>query len=308
VSARQLVMLGALSAIWGASYLLIKIALHGFHPGVIVFLRVLLSAVLLYAVIRIRGGKDLEALAAQAHRPRNLLIQGALAVALPFMLIAFGEQETPSGLTGVLVSPGPLFVALLAPAIDASERVGRRASFGLALGFAGVILLIGLDTVGSVAEFLGALAIVGAAFSYALGAMFAKLRFEGVPPLVVSCGACAGGALVSLPVAAVTFAGSSPDLGQVAAVVALGAVGTAAAFVLYFTLIAEVGAGRASLCGYLIPPTALAYGALLLDEQITAAAIAGLTLILAGVALAGGERGIEAPAPESEAEPEPAQT
>ena len=87
--------------------------------------------------------------------------------------------------------------------------------------------------------------------------------------------------------AVVTLPGSSPDLGEIAAVVSLGVIGTALAFVLYYSLIAETGAGRASLVGYVIPPTALAYGAVLLDEKVTAAAIAGLVLILAGVALAG---------------------
>ena len=94
-----------------------------------------------------------------------------------------------------------------------------------------------------------------------------------------------------------TVGANSPDAGEIAAVVALGVVGTAVAFYLYFGLIQEAGAGKAALCGYLIPPLALVYGAVLLDEEVTAAAIAGLVLILAGVALASGERGTgEAPA------------
>jgi drug/metabolite transporter (DMT)-like permease len=283
-------MLAGVSAIWGASYLLIKIALDGFAPSMIVFARVLLAALLLYAVIVVRGGEDRAGLGWLRRHPGRALVQGTLAVGIPFMLISFGETQISSGLTGVLISPGPLFIAMLAPLIDPTEKVDRRGAIGVVIGFAGVVLLIGVDTVHSTGEFLGALAMVGAALAYGLGAMYARLKFRGVPPLVVSFAACAVAAVLTLPPALATIGENQPDLGEIAAVVSLGAIGTAVAFVLYFGLISEVGAGRAALCGYLIPPLALAYGAILLDERITPASIAGLILILAGVALAGGER------------------
>jgi drug/metabolite transporter (DMT)-like permease len=140
------------------------------------------------------------------------------------------------------------------------------------------------------------MAMVGAALAYGLGAMFIRLKFRGVPPLVVSFGASAVAAALTFPPAVATIGGNSPDLGEIAAVVLLGIVGTAVAFVLYFALIDEAGAGKAALVAYLIPPLALAYGAVFLDETITGAAIAGLVLILIGVALASGERqGEQAP-------------
>jgi drug/metabolite transporter (DMT)-like permease len=283
-------MLGAVSAIWGASYLLIKIALDGIEPMMIVFARVLLAALLLYVVIQMRGGEERAGLRHLRVRPLRTLGLGALAVAIPFSLISLGETQISSGLTGVLISPGPLFIAALAPLIDPTEKVDRRGWFGVVVGFAGVILLIGVDTIHSFGEFMGAMAMVGAALAYGLGAMYIRLKFRGVPPLVVSFGACAVAALLTLPPALATLGENSPDAGEIAAVVALGIVGTAVAFVLYFGLIAEAGAGKAALCGYLIPPLALAYGALLLDEEITPAAIVGLVLILIGVALASGER------------------
>ena len=283
-------MLGAISAIWGASYLLIKIALDGIEPMMIVFARVLLAALLLYVVIRARGGEERAALGCLRERPLRTAGLGALAVAIPFSLISLGETQISSGLTGVLISPGPLFIAALAPLIDPAEKVDRRGWAGVVIGFAGVTMLIGVDTIHSAGEFLGAMAMVGAALSYGLGAMYIRLKYRGIPPLVISFGACAVAALLTLPPALATVGANSPDLGEVAAVVSLGIVGTAVAFVLYFGLIAEAGAGKAALCGYLIPPIALAYGAALLDEEITAAAIAGLALILVGVALASGER------------------
>ena len=108
---RQLAMLGAVSAIWGASYLLIKIALDGIEPMMIVFARVLLAALLLYVVIQLRGGEDRAALRYLRERPLRTLGLGALTVAVPFSLISLGETQISSGLTGVLISPGPLFIA-----------------------------------------------------------------------------------------------------------------------------------------------------------------------------------------------------
>ena len=283
-------MLGAVSAIWGASYLLIKIALDGIEPMMIVFARVLLAALLLYVVILMRSGEERAALHYLRERPLRTLVLGALAVGIPFSLISLGETQISSGLTGVLISPGPLFIAALAPLIDPTEKVDRRGWFGVTIGFAGIILLIGVDTIHSFGEFMGAMAMVGAALAYGLGAMFIRLKFRGVPPLVVSFGACAVAALLTMPPALATLGSNSPDAGEILAVVSLGIVGTAVAFVLYFGLIDEAGAGKAALCGYLIPPIALAYGAVLLDEEITPAAIAGLVLILIGVSLASGER------------------
>jgi drug/metabolite transporter (DMT)-like permease len=291
------------SAIWGASYLQIKIALDGFDASMVVFGRVTIAAALLYLAVRLRADHA-RALNFMRRHPRRVLALGFLSVTLPFMLISYGETQISSGLTGILVAPGPLFVALFAPFLDPSERVDRVAAAGLAIGFAGVVLLVGVDTVGDAGEFLGALGVLGAACSYGLGAMYAKNRFSGagVPAIVMSFCSCLAASLMTLTPAIATLPGSSPDLGEIAAVVSLGVVGTALAFVLYYSLISDTGAGRASLVGYAIPPTALLYGAILLDERITPAAIAGLVLILAGVSIASrGRAGEPEPGP-----PEPA--
>jgi drug/metabolite transporter (DMT)-like permease len=294
VTPRQLAMFFGVSAIWGASYLQIKIALDGLNASMIVFGRVLLATVVLYFAVRAVAdyGRAMEF--ARRH-PRQIAVLALLSITLPFMLISYGETQISSGLTGILVAPGPLFVALFAPFLDPTEKVDRRGAIGLLVGFGGVVLLLGIDTVGEVGEFLGGLAVLSAALSYGLGALYAKKRFTGagVPPLVMSFFSCAAAAVMTLPPAIATLPGSSPDLGEIAAVVSLGAIGTALAFVLYYSLITEIGAGRALLIGYMIPPVALAFGVLLLGEQITAAAIAGLVLIMVGVALAGQEREAE---------------
>jgi drug/metabolite transporter (DMT)-like permease len=288
VTPRQLAMFLGVSAIWGASYLQIKIALDGLDASMIVFGRVALAAAILYLAIRAREDHA-RAFRFARDYPQRIAVLGLLSVALPFMLISYGEKEISSGLTGILVAPGPLFVAAFAPFLDPTEKVAARGAIGLSIGFAGVVLLVGLDTLHDAGEFFGGLAVLAAAASYALGAIYAKNKLSGagVPPIVISFFSCIAASLIVLAPAVVTLPGSSPDLGEIAAVVALGVVGTALAFVLYYSLIAEIGAGRASLVGYMIPLTALAYGAILLGEKITVASIVGLGLILAGVTIAG---------------------
>jgi drug/metabolite transporter (DMT)-like permease len=293
-----------LSAIWGGSYLLIKIALDGFNASMIVFARVLLAALILYFAVHTRTDRHRAFRFMRAH-PGRVATLGTLSIAVPFMLISYGETQISSGLTGILVAPGPLFVAAFAPFLDPTERVDRRGALALLVGFAGVVVLVGADTVHDSGEFLGSLAVLGAACSYGLGAMYAKNRLSGagVPPLVMSFFSCLAASVIVLPFAIATLPSNHPDFGEGAAVVSLGVIGTALAFVLYYSLIAETGAGRASLVGYAIPPIALAYGAVLLSETITVASIVGLVLILLGVGFAGQQRPAE---PEPCPPPEPA--
>jgi drug/metabolite transporter (DMT)-like permease len=286
VTPRHVGLLGLLSAIWGASYLLIKYAIEDFAPAEVVFLRTALAGVVLLAVIYIQGAEARAALSRAMRRPWLVLLLGATAIAAPFLLITFGELAVPSGLTAVLIAPASLFVAILAPFLDPSERINRMQAFGLLVGLGGVALLVGIESVSTLDDFLGAMAMLGAAFFYALSNYIVKGPFKGYPALVTSFLSVSAGALIVLPVAAATAEHHAPSLRAILSIVGLGVLGTAAAFVIYYMLIAEIGAGRASLVSYLTPPVALAYGALLLSEKITVAAVVGTVLILAGVALA----------------------
>lgn len=291
MTARHAGALGALAAIWGASYLLIKYALEDFSPAEIVFLRTALAAFVLVLVIRWRGGAAWTALRrAPRGMPGLSLLLAFTAVAAPFLLITFGETAVPSGLTAVLIAPASLFVAAFAPFLDRSEAIDRSQAGGLVLGLVGVALLVGVESVHSLDAFLGALAILGASALYALSSFVVKGPFAGIPPITSSAISCAVAALLTLPVAALTVSGETPGLRALLAVAGLGVVGTALAFVIFYGLIAEIGAGRASLVSYLAPGVALFYGAVFLDEAIGIAAIAGLALILGGVAVAGRQR------------------
>ena len=291
---RQIGLLAALSAIWGGSYLLIKYALEDLSAPMIVWARTAIAALVLLVAM---GGAARGAFADMRRRPGWALVLGSVAVVLPFLLITYGELEVPSGLTAVLISPAALFVAMLAPFIDPSERIDRRQAIGLVAGLAGVALVVGVESIHTLWQFLGAMAMVGAALFYALSSFVVKGPYKRLTSVQTSFVSLLVAAVVTLPLAAATAPSEAPGLRAVLAVLVLGAVGTALAFVIFYKLIAETGAGRASLVSYLAPGVALFYGAVFLDEAITVAAIAGLALILGGVALASRKRRVEDPEP-----------
>jgi drug/metabolite transporter (DMT)-like permease len=284
---RQIGLLAALAAIWGGSYLLIKYALEGFSAPMIVWGRTFIAALVLLVALR---GAARGAFADMRRRPLWAIALSSVAVCFPFMLITLGELEVPSGLTAVLISPAALFVALFAPFIDPSERIGRSQAVGMLAGLGGVALVVGVESIHSLGQFLGAIAMVAAAASYAISGFVVKRRYGRLTSMQTSFVSLSVAATLTLPVALATAPSETPGARAVAAVLALGAIGTALAFVIFYKLIAEVGAGRASLVSYLAPGVALFYGAIFRHEPITVAAVAGLVLILGGVAVASRRR------------------
>jgi len=281
---RQIGQLILLSALWGAVFMLIKYALEDFSPVEVAFLQAAIGAVGVLAIVLAKGGRARQALGDIARRPLTALLLGALAIAAPFLLIALGELSVPSGLAGVLVSSTPMFVALFAPALDRSATVNRRQVVGLVVGLLGVALVVGIQSVSSLGQFFGALAILGAAACGALSSFVVKLQYrdKGVPPSTTSLFSLAVGAALTLPVALVTADREVPGARAVIAVILLGLVCTALTFMLYYSLIAEVGEERAALGNYLTPIFALVYGVVLLGERITIPAIVGLAPIIGG--------------------------
>ncbi len=277
----------ALAAVWGSSYLLIKIGLRGFSPAMLVFTRTGVASLVLLALIAARGPVLRAALRDALRRPWRLAGLAFLAITLPFLLIGAAETTVPSGLAAVLVAAVPLFIAGMAPFVDASERVTRGRLTGMLVGLVGVALVVGAESVGSVEQSLAALALLGASASYAGGSFAATRWFGDVTPLVRSLCAVGGGCLLTLPIAAATTPDTAPGWGPAAAVLALAVFGTALAFILLYWLMDAVGAGRTALNTYLVPVFALGYGSAFLDERIAAGAYAGFVLVLVGVALAG---------------------
>ena len=267
-----------LAALWGASYLFIKVSLDdGLDPVFIVFARIALGALVLVA-IAMRAG----ILAQMRPLIGPITILAVVQVVLPFVLITFGEQHISSALTGILVSAAPIFTALIAARFDDDERPHGIATAGVVMGMVGVVLLFGFDLTGDAQALAGGLMVLLAAAGYAVGSLYLKHRVRGVAPVGVAAATMVAGTIVLLPFALFTLPAQTPDLQTIGAMVALGAGGTGIAFAIYFTLIAEIGPGRASLVAYIAPGFAVFYGVTLLGEPLTLGAILGLVLILAG--------------------------
>jgi drug/metabolite transporter (DMT)-like permease len=289
-------MLLALAAIWGSSFMFIKVAVEELTPGVVVFGRVLIGAVALLPVIPFVLGW--ERLLAELRRfALPLIVLAVFNASIPFWLLAWSEQRLDSGLAAVLQASTPLFTALLAFGFSRGDRVTGARLSGVVIGFLGVVLLVGAQPSGDV---LSALAVLLTALCYAASALYAGRRLASAPPLVTSFGTLAVATLTTLPLGVAQLPGHLPSWKVIGSVVALGALGLSVAYLLYFALIAGAGASYAVLVTYLVPALALGYGAVFLDEAITVSALAGLALILAGVALGTGTLRIPRRAPVGE--------
>jgi drug/metabolite transporter (DMT)-like permease len=282
VGRRAWILFAVLSAVWGASYLFIKIGLRdGLPAPAIVFWRTALAAAVLLP-LGLRSG----ALAALRGRLAPVAILAAVQVAAPFLLITFGEVHISSSLTGILVGTAPIWTFLLAFAIDRDERASGVGLAGVAIGMAGVVLLLGVDAGGTAAALLGGLMVVLASLGYALGAYYLKRNLRDVQPVGLVGATMAASAIMTAPLAALDLPSAAPGLGSIAAVSALGVVGTGLAFVIFYELIGTVGPAKASLVAYVAPGFAVIYGVVLLGEGFGIATAAGLLLIIAGSWLA----------------------
>jgi drug/metabolite transporter (DMT)-like permease len=279
VSSRAWAAFAAVSVLWGIPYLFIKVAVDaGVPPGFVAFARVALAAVVLLALAR-----RARVLAGLRGRTRWLVLYALVEVVIPFPLIAAGEQRISSSLAAILIAMVPLLVALLALRFYAAERVSGRRLFGLLVGFSGVVALVGVDVAGSSSELVGAGAVALAACGYAAGSMILKARLADLDPRATMGVSLAIAAAALLPLALADPPRSAALTGDaVMAIVGLGLLCTAIAFVLMATLVAEVGPGRALVITYVNPVVATGLGVAILGERPGAGAIAGLLLILAG--------------------------
>jgi drug/metabolite transporter (DMT)-like permease len=277
-------MLIALAAIWGSSFMFIKVAVRELTPGEVVFGRVLIgSLALLPAIPLLIGWRPLLADLRRYAVP--LVALGGGNAALPFWFLAWSEKRLDSGLSAVLQASTPLFAALLAFGFSRRDRVTGLPLLGVVIGFVGVAMLVGAQ---HQADVTSALAVLVTAFCYAASALYAGVRLRSAPPIVTSFGSLVAATVLSAPLGISQVSGDAPGAKAIGSVVVLGALGLGVAYLLYFGLIAGAGAQSAVLVTYLVPALALAYGSEFLDEPITGVAIGGLVLILGGVALGTG--------------------
>ncbi len=283
VNARQLTMLLVLAAMWGASFLFIAIAVEdlgavGVAEGRTVFG---VAGLLIYAAA-------LSRLPSLRSRWRAFLALGAVNAAVPFVLIAAAQLTIPASIAAIVNATAPLFSAVGA-AIWLGEALNRRSALGLALGLAGVALVVGLAPIDlDGATLLAVGASMGAAALYAAGGHLTKLRFSGVPPVALAIGQLTAATILLVPALAVDPPRHAPGAGPIAAVVALGLLSTGVAYLIYFRLIEELGATSALTVTYLVPVFGVLWAALFRDEQITVGMLVGAAVVLAGVLLVTG--------------------
>jgi drug/metabolite transporter (DMT)-like permease len=280
-------LLFLLAAIWGASYLFIKVAVRELEPTVLVELRLLIAAAFLIGFLALRAGPG-RAMAEMRGAWREGTVVGIVNGVLPFTLISWGEKHIDSGVAAIASSSVPIFVAILAIKFKPSERSTGLKLVGILLGLAGVGVLAGLHPQGGWWAVAGTLAVTAASVSYAAGGLVGQHLVDRLKGSVMAASSMLYGGLVLLPFALAQLPGHVPGWKVIGSVVGLSLAGTAVAQLILFRILRLFGAARLSLVTYLIPMTALFYGAVILDEPLRTSALGGLALILGGVALGSG--------------------
>lgn len=278
---RDLIDLLLLGAIWGASFLFMRVAAPEFGPVPLIAVRVAVAAAFLSAVLSHRNG-----FSEMRGRLVPIGVVGALNSAIPFSLFAFATLSLNAGFASVLNATAPLFGALVAY-VWFKESLSPPRLIGLALGFGGVLILVSrrLSLGGDLAAILACLL---AALCYGVAAHYTRARLNGAPPLVIATGSQIGAAVVLAAPAMYFWPTRTPSVSGWLFALVLGVVCTGLAYVLYFRLIARAGAARAIAVTYLIPVFGMGWGWMFLGERVTASMVLGCAVILLGIAMATG--------------------
>jgi len=273
----------ALCAIWGLPYFFIKLALQELSPVCVAWGRITLAAIVLVPIAWHRGALQ----KAFAHKTAVTVFAVAELV-IPFSLIAMGEQWLSSSLTGILIATVPLSVVVIAPLFGVREHLGALRIAGLAIGFCGVVAIVGLDTGHGPMLWAGVVCIMISVAGYAIGPLVVQRYLSDVDELGAVAASLVVASILLLPLAVLSAPSHLPSAPSLGAVAALGILCTALALYLYFYLINEAGAARASLVAYINPAVAAVIGVLVLHEPFGIGAGVGLVMILVGSWLATG--------------------
>jgi drug/metabolite transporter (DMT)-like permease len=282
MSRRTLALFLAVGVIWGTPYFFIKIGLEHLAPHELVFGRCAVAAIALLPIAFRRG----------AIRPALTLWPYLVAFALlemagPWWLLSHAEQRISSGFAGLFMATIPLLGVIIAAILGEKDALGGRRLFGIGMGLAGVTMLVGLDTLGGHVDLLSVIELTFVAIGYAVAPVIAARAMSRVPAVGVIALSLAIVALLYAPIAVPTLISGGPvPLSAIGAVLALGVVCSAVAFMLFFALIAEVGPARATVVTFINPAVAVLLGAAVLKEPLTAGTLAGFPLVLLGSWLA----------------------
>lgn len=273
----------ALSILWGGTYFFAKVAVAALPPLTVVLVRVAIAAVALLAVVKASG----LGVPRNAHLWRTFLVMGAINNVVPFGLLFWAQTEIASGLAAILNATTPLFTVLFAQVAAPGERLTLARLGGVLCGCLGVTLLVGPDALSGLGNaVLAQLACLAAAVSYAVAGLFGR-RFRGVPAPVTAFGQVAASTVLTLPLVLVfdrPWTLPAPGLQVWGALIGLGTLGTALAYILYFRILAAAGATNLLLVTFLIPVSAIALGTIFLGETLDARHFAGMATIGLGLA------------------------
>jgi drug/metabolite transporter (DMT)-like permease len=311
VTARQATALVVLAALWGASFIFIDVAVPALGAIGMADSRALLATAVLAAYAAVTR----QALRTGVPLPL-VVLNGAVGVAAPFALISAAQLTIPPSLAAIINATAPLFSAVFA-ALWLGQRMTAQLAAGLALGLAGVALVVGLAPIDLDATTLLAVAAsTGAAACYAAGGHLYRAHFAGVSPLAAAVVQQLAAGLLLLPLLLADPPREAPDAGQVACVVALAVGASGVGYLIYFRLIAELGATSAMTVTYLVPVFGVLWAAIFRGDEITPGMLAGAAVVLAGVALvtaassrgSGGPSDPAPPSPTDAAPPPPVPT
>ncbi|HLH60589.1 MAG TPA: EamA family transporter [Ktedonobacteraceae bacterium] len=287
---REYLVLFVLAALWGSSFLFIRVAVTELSPLSLVGARSVIATIGLLLVVPFQS----RVLQGWRTHLGSFAVVAIFNAIIPYLAISWGEQYVPSGLAAILTSTLPLATVIISHWWPGGERITWQRFAGVAIGIVGVAIVIGptaLNSGVSISYVLGICSILLGAISYAIGGLLAHQLLVGLPSILPALGQTALGACILGPIAAVAFAvhpAALPLSGAVvASVLGLALAGTTFAYICFYWLIDHVGPTRTVIVTYLLPCMALVYGALLLHESIGINALAGLAIVLLGIFLVG---------------------
>jgi drug/metabolite transporter (DMT)-like permease len=273
----------ALGFIWGSSYLFIKLAVDDFGTFTLVALRLTVGALLIWTVVRLAG----QELPRERRIYGHLLVMAIINITIPFLLITWAEQSVESSLAAILTSPVPLIAIVLSAFFLHDEPLRVNGLVGLVVGFVGVVIVTSRGLTAEGSSLTGEIALLGAALSYACGAVYARRNVRGLAPMIPAAFQVTFAAIIT-GVCALLFEHpwtARPDAQAVFSILWLGILGSGVAYLFVFRLFANWGATRTTLVAYLLPVVGIVLGYLVLAEPIDGRIILGTALVIAGVGL-----------------------
>ncbi|BBO69445.1 ABC transporter permease [Desulfosarcina alkanivorans] len=270
-----------LSILWGGSFFFVGVAVQDMPPLTIVLCRVALASILLLAAVYLKGDRMPSSLALWG----GFIVMGALNNLIPFSLIVWGQTHIESGLASILNGTTPIFSVILAHFLTKEERLTTNRMSGVLIGWVGVAVLIGFNSLrGFGIEVYGQIAVLGAALSYACAAIYGR-RFKGLSPLVVATGMLCGSTIMMTPMALFVDQpwNLSPSIYSMAALFGLAAISTSLAYIIYFRVLSIAGPTNLLLVTFLIPLSAILLGVMFLGERLEWNAFVGMGLVFTGL-------------------------